>query len=172
MTRTRDREFEQFVREHRASLLRTATTLVGDAHLAEDLVQTALVRVYKHWPRVRPTEAVAYARRAVVNGLIDHKRRSATRREIVADDVPDSEQPWPVAVTLAPGRVQDALLRLPVGMRTAVVLRHVDGLSLEETAKALSCSVGSAKSQSSRGLAKLRGYLADATTTGASSCAI
>jgi RNA polymerase sigma-70 factor (sigma-E family) len=169
----REQEFEQFVRDHRASLLRTATTLTaGDRHLAEDLVQAALVNVYLAWPRVRTMNAPAYLRRAVVNGLIDHHRRSSTRHEVTADEVPDSEQSWPVATTLTPGRVQEALGRLPVGMRVAVVLRHVEGRSVEETADALGCSTGTAKSQTSRGLDKLRAILAEPAPTGVPSCPI
>ncbi len=56
-------------------------------------------------------------------------------------------------------RTSTALAALPVKMRAAVVLRHVEGLSVEETASALGCSTGNVKSQSSRGLDRLRDLL-------------
>jgi RNA polymerase sigma-70 factor (sigma-E family) len=154
----RDDEFEVFVRGNRASLVRFATTLTaGDAHLAEDLVQAALVRVYLARPS-RARSLQGYVRRAVVNGLIDHERRPFFRRERPASELPER-----AAATSASGvdpELVAALAALPARMRAAVVLRHVEGLSVEETASALRCSTGNVKSQTSRGLDKLRDLLA------------
>src|SRR5512135_3756236 len=74
---SRDAEFAVLVREHRNNLVRTATVLTaGDAHLAEDLVQSALSRVYVAWPRIRQTgREAAYARKCVVNVFLDERRR-------------------------------------------------------------------------------------------------
>jgi DNA-directed RNA polymerase specialized sigma24 family protein len=75
--RDRDREFAEFVRAHRGDLVATARLLAaGDGHLAEDLVQTALVRVHLAWSRARADNPIAYARRALVNCTTDHHRRS------------------------------------------------------------------------------------------------
>jgi RNA polymerase sigma-70 factor (sigma-E family) len=158
VTVSRDDEFETFVRGHRSALVRFATTLTaGDAHLAEDIVQTALVRVYLARPSSK-RDLNAYVRRAIVNGLIDHKRRPFMRRERSAPDLPER------AITDPTDDVDRdllaALAAIPVRMRAAVVLRHVEGLSVEETAGALGCSTGTVKSQTARGLAKLRDLLA------------
>ena len=59
-----------------------------------------------------------------------------------------------------------ALGSLPPKMRAAVVLRHVHDLSVDDTAEALGCSVGTVKSQTSRGLEKLRDALAVPTLEG------
>jgi RNA polymerase sigma-70 factor (sigma-E family) len=154
----RDTEFEAFVRAHRGALVRFATTLAGgDAHLAEDVVQAALIRVYLARPP-RTGELLPYVRKAVVNGFIDHRRKPFSRREHSRADLP--ERP----VDDVSGRVDPELMRalaaLPVRMRAAVVLRHVEGLSTEETAAALRCSTGNVKSQTARGLDKLRALLA------------
>jgi RNA polymerase sigma-70 factor (sigma-E family) len=153
----RDDEFEAFVRGNRAWLVRFAGTLTaGDAHLAEDLVQAALVRVYLARPS-RTRDLRGYVRRAVVNGLIDHERRPFSRRERSAPQLP--ERAAAASADSVDPELIAALAALPARMRAAVVLRHVEGLSVEETAGALGCSAGNVKSQSSRGLDKLRDLL-------------
>lgn len=163
MRPTQDVEFEDFVRRHRSQLLWTARLLAAsDPHLAEDLVQTTLVKVYLAWGRARHNPA-AYARRTLVNALIDHRRRPSSRHEQPAVSVPDAPVEDPVSVD--PHLVQ-ALADLPPRQRAAVVLRHVHDLSVEEVAKALGCSTGNVKSQTARGLDKLRTLLAPTQLTG------
>ncbi|TDB76281.1 sigma-70 family RNA polymerase sigma factor [Micromonospora sp. KC723] len=150
-----DREFTEFVTARRAGLVRVATLLVsGDLAKAEDVVQTALTRLYLAWPRVRPETVDAYARRCIVNAATDERRSLFRRREQVRAQLPDV-----VAVEATDGdetRVLALLATLPAGMRAAVVLRYVEGLSVAETADAMRCSEGNVKSQSARGLERLR----------------
>jgi RNA polymerase sigma-70 factor (sigma-E family) len=168
----RDDEFEAFVRGNRAWLVRFAGTLTaGDAHLAEDLVQAALVRVYLAKPS-RARTLHGYVRRAVVNGLIDHERRPFSRRERSTPQLP--ERAAAASADSVDPELIAALAALPVQMRAAVVLRHVEGLSVEETASALGCSTGNVKSQTSRGLDRLRNLLSSgdpATPTASASIA-
>jgi RNA polymerase sigma-70 factor (sigma-E family) len=150
----RDREFTEFVSARRPALVRVAAFLVaGDLARAEDVVQTALVRLYTAWPRVRAETVYAYARRCVVNAATDERRSLFHRREQTWAEVPD------VAVENAPSdeaAVLTLLAALPASMRAAVVLRYVEGLSVAETADAMGCSEGNVKSQSARGLDRLR----------------
>lgn len=74
-TAVRDAEFSAFMRAASPSLLRTAWLLTADAEAAQELVQAALVKTYVAWPRVRADEAVAYARRILVNERTDAWRR-------------------------------------------------------------------------------------------------
>ena len=140
----------------RAALVRVAALLVsGDMAKAEDVVQTALTKLYLAWPRVRSNTVKAYARRCVVNAAIDDRRSLFTRRERVSAQLPDlaiadPEHGDATAVVVA------LLATLPAGMRAAVVLRYVEGLSIAETADAMGCSGGTVKSQSARGLERLR----------------
>jgi RNA polymerase sigma-70 factor (sigma-E family) len=140
----------------RAALVRVAALLVsGDMAKAEDVVQTALTKLYLAWPRVRSNTVRAYARRCVVNAAMDDRRSLFTRRERVSAQLPDSatvdpERSDATAVVVA------LLATLPAGMRAAVVLRYVEGLSIAETADAMGCSGGTVKSQSARGLERLR----------------
>lgn len=167
MKLARDEEFRRYVTEERAALVRTATLLTaGDAHLAEDLVQTALVRLYGVWPSFRVTRSpAAYARRALVNALIDERRRP-WRRERALPEVPDQAVPTDVEDPRVE-QVHQALRALPERMRAAVVLRYVEDLSVLETAEALGCSQGTVKSQVSRALVKLREQLGDLLPPGA-----
>jgi RNA polymerase sigma-70 factor (sigma-E family) len=162
VSRPRDQGFEDYVRAKRASLLRFAMVLTaGDHYVAEDLVQTALTRLYVAWPRARSFSTDAYARRIVVNALIDEKRRHAARRETITAQPPErASLDGDSGITADPDLLQ-ALAALPAGMRAAVVCRHVEGLSVEETASVLRCTPGNVKSQTARGLARLRELLAE-----------
>jgi RNA polymerase sigma-70 factor (sigma-E family) len=150
-----DREFTEFVTARRAALVRVATLLVsGDHATAEDVVQTALTKLYLAWPRVRPETAYAYARRGVVNVATDEHRSLFRRREQTFAELPDV-----AAIEEMYGDEERAvalLATLPSGMRAAVVLRYVEGLSVAETADTMRCSDGNVKSQAARGLQHLR----------------
>jgi RNA polymerase sigma-70 factor (sigma-E family) len=152
---TRDEQFRAYVLASRGSLLRTAVFLAsGDRFAAEDLVQTALMRLYIAWPRVRAETIDAYVRKALLNALIDDRRRAFARRERAHAQVPE------LAVNEASAETEtavfEALAALPPRMRAAVVLRHLCDLSVAETADALNCSEGTVKSQTARALAQLR----------------
>lgn len=144
-------DFAQFAEQATPALLRTAWLLCGDAELARDIVQSALVKAYLAWPRIRRPEAMAYVRRIVVNERTDAWRR--TRHEISTDQIetysPAVEHNSPIE------RRADLvhLLRgLPVGQRTVIVLRYYADLSEQQTAQELGISVGAVKSAASRGL--------------------
>lgn len=141
--------------EQRVALVRVAALLVsGDMARAEDVVQTALTKLYLVWPRVRSDTAGAYARRCVVNAAMDDRRSPFSRREQVSARLPDLAAADPERDDAA--AVMALLAGLPAGMRAAVVLRYVEGLSIAEAADAMGCSEGNVKSQSARGLERLR----------------
>ncbi|MFI5956383.1 SigE family RNA polymerase sigma factor [Cryptosporangium sp. NPDC051539] len=158
--RTLDAEYAGFVRDNRADLLRTARLLAaGDPHRAEDLVQTALVRAYVSWARIRTSDhPVAYVRRSIVNAHIDESRRPWWRRERSTDQLPERAE-FPESHSLG-DEVRTALASLPSKMRAVVVLRHWLDLSVEQTAEWLGCSEGTVKSQNAKAVAKLRHLLA------------
>lgn len=152
----RDREFGEFVDARALVMRRTAYLLCGDWHRAEDLVQTALTKLYVAWPRVRRHSVDAYARKILVRAAIDESRRGFRSRETVVDAVPDT----PVSATApADPDVRRALASLPSGQRTVVVLRYWEDLSVTETARLLGRSEGTVKSQAAKGLASLRELL-------------
>ena len=148
----RDAEFEAYVAAARPRLRRLAYSLCGDWHAADDVVQTALAKLYVAWPRVsRASDQDAYVRRTVARTTIDESRRP-WRRERSGLDGHDQAQG---TETTTRHDLVDALQRLPEMQRKTVVLRHWFGLSVTETAHDLGIAEGTVKSHTSRALAAL-----------------
>ena len=92
MVMDRDAEFEAYMAARQPSLLRTAYLLTGDRHTAEDLVQTALAKLYLSWDKVQRRELLdGYVRRILVNEHNSLWRRAWKRREVSTDTLPDHE---------------------------------------------------------------------------------
>ncbi|HYG93592.1 MAG TPA: SigE family RNA polymerase sigma factor [Nocardioides sp.] len=154
----REASYVEFVASRRDRFRRVAYALTGDWHRADDLVQTALVKLYVAWPRVHRNGAEeAYLRTILVRASIDESRRP-WRRERATDTVPEGPGPQPTSVEDRSALV-DALQSLPPQQRAAVLLRHWLDLSVAETAKELGVNEGTVKSHTSRGLAALREVL-------------
>lgn len=157
----REAEFASFMAASTPALARTAWLLCGDTHVAEELVQQALMKTYLAWPKARRGEPLAYARRILANLRIDRWRRR--RREVLmaSDSLPDrtDDGQTPADQHAERDRLTRALLLLPTKQRRIVVLRHLDGLTEREVADATGVSVGTVKSTASRGIARLRELL-------------
>lgn len=151
-------DFRGWVASQRVDLRATAYMLSSDWHLADDLVQDALTRLYAVWERVTASgDPGAYARRILVNLYLDHQRRPWRRREVLLDALPDrAAYEVPSGADGLRDEVVAALRQVPPGQRAVLVLRFWDDLSVEQTASVLNTSVGNVKSQSSRGLDTLR----------------
>jgi RNA polymerase sigma-70 factor (sigma-E family) len=133
-------------------------------HLAEDLVQATLTKVYLNWPMVRGADNPdGYVRRVLVNALTDERRRPWRRRERSMEQLPDLSGPDD-AGTSAGDRLRQALRELPPRMRAAVVFRYFYDLDVSATADALGCSEGTVKSQTARALDRLRAVLQPASS--------
>jgi RNA polymerase sigma-70 factor (sigma-E family) len=151
--------FAEFVATRSAGLLRTAWLLTGDAARAEDLLQTALAATWRRWRTVAPAgDPQAYVRRAMINAYASWWRRR-WRGEVPTAVLPESPATTPDLAGAAATRdaVRRALARLSRQQRAVVVLRYVEDLSVDETARLLGCSVGTVRVQSFRALAVLRG---------------
>lgn len=165
MTEAFDEAFSEYVAARQRALLRTAYVLTGDHHAAEDLVQTALARVYLSWNRIRDKQALdAYVRRAMVNEHTSWWRRAWRRRERTTDDLPNHPADEPGLDHADWDELKEFVYGLPPRQRVAIVLRYLEGLSEAETAEIMDCSVGTVKSSTSRALAALRGKYASTTT--------
>lgn len=151
-------DFASYVSERRAVLLRTAWSITGDQHSAEDLVQSALASVCSQWESLRdPRAADAYVRRAMVNQHASWWRVPWRRRERPFGALPEPDARWGGDQRPESGLgLWPLVAALPPRQRAAVVLRYYEGLSEAETARALHCSLGTVKSNTSRGLATLR----------------
>ena len=162
MNQHRDAEFTDFVADHGGHLLRTACLVTGDAHLGEDLLQTALAKAYGSWDKVcRAEHPVAYVRRLMVNAHLSWLRRPASTERVV-ETFPDRGTGDFSAAHAGTDRLRTALLGLAPRVRTAVVLRYFDDLSEADTAELMGCSRSTVNNHVTRGLAALRGLLAPA----------
>lgn len=152
-------DFTRFVREHTAELLRTGYLLTGDGGAAEELVQDTLVKLFPKWQLVAAADVpLAYVRRSLANGFINHTRR-ASRREFAVEVLPERIDDFDSAGQLDDRDEIWAMLRtLPDRQRAAVVLRYFHDLPDEEIGAALGCRVGTVRSLISRGLAALRSH--------------
>ncbi|MEU9015804.1 SigE family RNA polymerase sigma factor [Streptomyces sp. NPDC048479] len=163
MRRSRTDEFDRFVAARWAALFHMARLLTGgDRHRAEDLMQEALIKLWFAWPRVSEQAPEAYARRVLARAAA----RSARRRwwgEHPVDPLPD--QPGPADATAAVDErtgLEAALALLPARQRAAVVLRYYMDLPEGQVAEVLRCPVGTARSLTTRGVARLRQLLTEA----------
>ncbi|MGY5885519.1 sigma factor [Modestobacter lacusdianchii] len=91
--------FEAFVAARSDDLLRVGFLLTADRGHAEDLLQTALLKAYRHWGRISGEDAYPYVRRVLVTSAASWRRRRTTQ-EIVAlpaHDTPEPPTTWPHA---------------------------------------------------------------------------
>jgi len=151
--------FRAFAFTRRPALRRAAFLLCGDWHQADDLVQTALVKLYVAWPRVRSQEQPdAYTHRILVRCFLDERRRP-WRRESPVETVDDTGAAFRPTDELLDLRA--ALARLPRRQRATLLMRYWLDASVAQTAEALGCSEGTVKSQTARAMSTLRELLGD-----------
>jgi RNA polymerase sigma-70 factor (sigma-E family) len=157
----RDAEFTEFVAAATPRLRRTAYLMCRDWHLAQDLTQLTLARMYASWGRIwRTVDLEAYSRRVLMNAVFDQRKRRSSA-EVVSADLPDrpdgsAEPSADLHVTL-----MRALATLPVRDQAIVVLRHWEDHSVERVAEIMDVSVSVVKTQSMRSLARLRALLGE-----------
>lgn len=137
-------------------MLRTARLLTGNHHDAEDLVQSALVKTYVKWERVRRAdEPDAYVWRILLNTNADRARLKRVR-EWLTPCFPETVAPDRVDGIAEAGAVAQALRRLPARQRAVIVLRYLEDRSESEVAHILGTHVGTVRSHAARALYRLR----------------
>ncbi|MEV7691494.1 SigE family RNA polymerase sigma factor [Streptomyces bungoensis] len=152
-------DYLEFAAARSGPLFRTACLLTGDWHLAEDLVQETLAKMYRSWRRIsRAQSPVAYADTVLVRTFLSQRRRrSSTERP--SDRLPDAAGPARDAeLRMA---LLDGLARMTAKDRAVLVLRYWEDRSVEETARVLHLSPGAVRTRSMRALERLRALLGD-----------
>ena len=144
--------FRAFVLARTPALSRTAYLLTGDAHLAEDLVQTALFKAAKSWGRIQG-DPEPYVRRILYTQNISwwRSRRNVREHQLGTYDVPAPDRDADLRLSL-----EQALARLTTRQRTVLVLRYFEDLTETQTASTLGIGAGTVKSISRQALARLR----------------
>lgn len=154
----RETEFRAFVGAQMEPLRGLAYLTCGDWQVAEDAVLTVLARLYARWPKVETP--AAYARAAVVRAAIDETRRPWWRREKShSHAMPEPATPDRTGAVDDRIQVRQALRHLSPKLRAVLVLRFLEGRSVQETAEALGWPEGTVKSYTSRALDRLREVL-------------
>ena len=150
-----DDELADFVRARYPQLLRRGYLLTGSQLAAEDLVQEALARCCAAWRRHPITEPDAYVHRVMVNVLISRSRLRRFREEVTAD-VPEVRASDATSQHAERDAVWRALQRTAPRQRAVLVLRFYEDMTESEIAACLDVTVGTVRSQTAKGLARLR----------------
>ena len=155
MRGSRDAEYTEYVQSRLPWLRRVAYLLCQDWQSADDLVQSAITRLYTHWGKAREAASIdAYTRTIMVRVFISERRSAWARRVTLVSDQPDA--PGRHYDHAAPLDVRAALAALPPRQRATLVLRFYCDLPVEATARELGCTAGTVKSQTAKGLEALR----------------
>ena len=171
--RLRERDVQAFrtvVELHSRSLWRAAWRVLGDANLAEDVVQETFLHAWRAIDRYDDRAQLStWLHKIAINSAIDHSRRRKRREAVpLGEDVPGgvevaSEEPDPHRRALSgelAARARATIEKLPAAERTAVLLRHFEGRSIAEIARALGRDENAAKQAVFRAVKKLRRALA------------
>jgi RNA polymerase sigma-70 factor (sigma-E family) len=160
----RERAFQAFFELHHADLARLAYLITGDSTAADDIAADSLVEIWRHWSRVESADnSLAYARGVLANLARNwirkqrRERRGLLTLKLFSEDARNPDVP-------AVMDVRSALRRLPLRRRECVVLRYAFDVPEREVAEILGISVGTVKSQASRGAAQLASYLRETPT--------
>lgn len=149
-------EFSAFVINRQLRLQQMAWLLTADWQSAEDLVQDALAKTWRHWRRICAAEDIdAYVRRTIINTFVSGRRR-LWRHEHPTAEPPEDRTAEPSAAVLTQIVVTEALTNLSRRQRTVVVLRYFEDLSIPDVARTLGWPIGTVKSTTSKALDRLR----------------
>ncbi len=167
--------FENLVKTYEKPLFQFAFRLCGNHHEAQDLLQESLYRAYKSFARFESGTAFDRWLYQIIHNLyIDHYRKKKNRPVLSSIDEPipylDNDKPMEIpdwttnpedeAMRIELGEtIQAGLAKLPAEYRSAVILCDIQGLSYEEIAQILHCSIGTVRSRIHRGRKLLRGIL-------------
>jgi RNA polymerase sigma-70 factor (sigma-E family) len=156
--------FVEFAAARSGALFRTALLLCGDWHLAEDLVQETLGRLYPRWSKVAKTDhPAAYANQVLVRLFLSQRRRMSSREQPTAgvDRVERSISDADVSLRIT---LLDALAQLDRKDRAVLVLRYWEDLDAPTTAALVGMTPAAVRTRSSRALGRLRAVLGESLT--------
>jgi RNA polymerase sigma factor (sigma-70 family) len=158
MDTSADVEFDAVFEEVRVIAFRAAYRLLGQRGDAEDVAAETLTRVYARWPKVAD-HVRPWAVTVATNLALDRGRRTRTadrQRRALVQPATESDPHLDQRLDL-----QAALRSLPRRQREVVALRFLADWSVADTAAALGLDVGTVKSHTARGLAKLRSIVSE-----------
>jgi RNA polymerase sigma-70 factor, ECF subfamily len=157
--------FERLVREHQSRVLNVAYRMLNDAHDAEDVCQDVFVKAFRALPRLRDrSQFSAWLLKITANCSRDYLRRRRRRGEVPLEEVStpiiDERHTESEGARDTERIVQRLLMGLPEKHRIVIVLRDIEGMSYEEMARVLVCTVSSVKNRLHRARRVFRERLA------------
>ena len=170
--------FRVLVERHSRALFRLAYRMTGNQQDAEDVVQDSFLRAYKQLARFDERASFGtWLYRIAVNCSLDLVRSRKRRNELTAPAESEMEDPVLALPSHDPApdriamsgevrdRVADAMGELSASERTAFVLRHFEGMCIEDVSRVLGCQPGAAKHSVFRAVQKLRRALEPLVST-------
>jgi RNA polymerase sigma-70 factor (ECF subfamily) len=176
--------FEEIVRLHRQRLFSIAMRRTGNATVAEDAVQVALAKAWKHIPKIEgDLDLGAWLTSVVQNAALDQLRTDDRQKRLAKrafEAAPDrierrgadrasvgQPQAGAASETVELGRIlYEGIAALPEPYRVALDLFHVQGLPVEEIGRTLGLNENTVKSHLARGRGLLRKALGDRLESG------
>jgi RNA polymerase sigma-70 factor (ECF subfamily) len=168
------RAFELLVSKYQRKIFRLLSRLIRDPAEVEDVAQEAFIKAYRALPNFRGESAFytwlyRIAINTAKNHLVAQGRRAPTTTETEvedaenfdeADQLRDYNTPDAMLLSRQVGEaVNRAIEKLPEDLRTAIVLRELEGLSYEEIAEAMNCPIGTVRSRIFRAREAIAGEL-------------
>lgn len=161
--------FNTLVQVYQRQVYNLCLRMLGSA-AAEDAAQEAFVTAYRRLDSFRGGSFRAWLLRITANICFDELRRRRSRPAASLEAALEAGSPADVASDAAgpeeealrgelARHLQQGLATVPAEQRLAIILRDIHGLSYEELAEALGCSLGTVKSRIARGRARMRQYL-------------
>lgn len=156
------RAFELLVSKYQRKIFRLLSRLIRDPVEIEDVAQEAFIKAYRALPNFRGESAFytwlyRIAINTAKNHLVAHGRRARTATDTEIEDAEGFEDANGLRNEDTPDRlyltkqvaeaVNRAIEKLPEDLRTAIVLRELEGLSYEEIANTMSCPIGTVRSR-------------------------
>lgn len=154
--------FGLLVSKYQRKLIRLLSRLIRDPAEVEDVAQEAFIKAYRALPAFRGESAFytwlyRIGINTAKNWLVSNGRKVPTTTDVIAEDAEgyeeadllrDNDTPERLLMTKQIGEaVSTAMDALPEELRTAVVLREIEGLSYEEIAEVMSCPIGTVRSR-------------------------
>ncbi|MBP2320344.1 RNA polymerase sigma-70 factor (sigma-E family) [Kibdelosporangium banguiense] len=152
--------FDKFVESRSPALLRYATVLTGDPHMAEDVVQEVLIRAHRKWSRISSLDLPeTYVRRMITNQFLSWRRRkSSGDMSFAPGEMPGLEPVLADPTSQYDDRAELSarIGELPRAQQAVLVLRYFCDLPDNEIADVMGCRSSTVRAYASRALATLR----------------
>lgn len=160
--------FNLLIEAYQQRAYNLAFRIVRDAESAADVTQEAFLKAFRNLHRFHSGSFHAWLLRIVMNACYDHLRRQQIRRVFSLEEMTTtSDGNWPVSTTIEgpekailrqelSERLAQAIDRLPVALRTVLILSDIEGLSYPEIAAVMRIPLGTVKSRLSRARAAVR----------------